>query len=115
MPWFVLHDRFIDPFRNDLIWYPLKVLGVPDARTGGIICMWLLLAVSAFLVFVSPDAVRLAEKAGVFMTGPDGGEEAHGGRGRLAGTVGLAAGIALLFVLCILSLGNVSSFVYFNF
>ena len=115
VPWFVLHDRFIDPFRNDLIWYPLKVLGVPDARTGGIICMWLLLAVSAFLVFVSPDAVRLAEKAGVFMTGPDGGEEAHGGRGRLAGTVGLAAGIALLFVLCILSLGNVSSFVYFNF
>ena len=106
-PWLKLHNAFIDTWTDNLLWYPLKVLGVPDIRTGGTICLWIVLAVSALLIFAAPDAQELSERFG----------------NRLAARspascfrVGLAAlCCAGLFLWCVLSFGEVSSFVYFQF
>ncbi len=100
-PWFVLHDRFIDPWRTDILWYPLKVLGVPDARAGGKICLMIILAICFLLVFIFPDARRITDR---FSKGTG-----------TAGKVLMGALTAALFVWCVLSFGEVSGFVYFDF
>lgn len=129
-PWFVLHDRFIDTWLQNYLWYPLRILGVPNARTAGLICMWFLLGVALLLVFAVPNAEELSERFArrIARTGADapaGPEQPAVTDGSSAaqpiGTVrrpavfpsALAA--AVLFVWCVLSFGEVGSFVYFNF
>ncbi|MCR5675248.1 MAG: hypothetical protein K6G16_06000 [Lachnospiraceae bacterium] len=103
-PWFKLHDRFISPYLMNEFWYPLKVLGVRDVRTGGIICLWLLLGACALFAFLLPDAERLTDR----FAGPaDSDRPPH--------TVGVAVLTAFLFLWCVLSFGEVSSFLYFDF
>ena len=100
-PWFKLHDKFIDAYRDDLFWYPIKLLGVKDVRTGGLICMWLTLGVSALLVFAGRDALMLS---GRFRNKLSSGS-----------AVPAAAAAGILFIWCVLSFGEVAGFVYFNF
>ena len=100
-PWFKLHDKFIDAFRDDLFWYPIKLLGVRDVRTGGLICMWLTLAVSAALIFCGRDAFMIS---GAFR------EKISAGK-----MIPAALITAVLFIWCVLSFGEVSAFVYFSF
>ena len=100
-PWFKLHDKYIDAFRDDLFWYPIKILGVKDVRTGGLICMWLTLGISAILVFCGKDAFALDGKLEQKLS---------------SGSAIPAAVIAgVLFIWCVLSFGEVAGFVYFNF
>ncbi len=104
-PWFVLHDRFINCFLVNELWYPLKVLGVPDARTGGIICLWLLIGFAALAAFLLPSAEAIARRLGDVLTG------------KAKGIVVILASVltAGLFIWCVFSLGEVASFLYFDF
>ncbi len=100
-PWFKLHDKFIDAYRDDLFWYPVKILGVRDVRTGGLICMWLVLGISALLVFSGRDAFILNGRF----------------RDKLSSGHAVPAAViaGILFIWCVLSFGEVAGFVYFNF
>ncbi len=144
-PWFVLHDRFISCFLVNELWYPLKVLGVPDARTGGIICLWLLIGFAALAAFFLPSAEQIALRFNRLLTqgdptGPDRAAPSEDLSGEKASTEATEAGEAVipqqsgtacrshalpvvltavitagLFLWCVFSLGEVASFLYFDF
>ncbi len=108
-PWFVLHDKFIQCFLVNELWYPLKVLGVPDARTGGIFCLWILIGLSAAAAFFLPSADQIAQRFGQRIAREDS-------TASRPGPVILTAVLsAILFLWCVFSLGEVAGFLYFDF
>lgn len=82
-------------FRMDEIWYVLKVTPVTDWKYSGVICMWLILIVSAVFSFGKNKAEDLALKS------------------RISYRQAFLAGI--LMVWSILTFSNVSTFLYLNF
>ena len=144
-PWFVLHDKFIQCFLVNELWYPLKVLGVPDARTGGIVCLWLLIGFAAIAAFFLPSAEQIALRFDGLLTqgdptGPDKAAPSEDLSGEKASTEATETGEAAipqqsgtacrshalpvvltavitagLFLWCVFSLGEVASFLYFDF
>jgi D-alanyl-lipoteichoic acid acyltransferase DltB (MBOAT superfamily) len=84
-----------DYFNRDEFWYVIKVLHIDGWQYAHYILMVLMLAFALILVFAGKPAAVLAEKV----------------KPRVLTSVLLAA----LFVWCVLSFSQVSSFIYFNF
>ena len=82
-------------FRMDEIWYVLKVTPVTGWKYSGVICMWLMLIVSAVLSFGKSRAEDLALKSRI--------------------SCKQAFIVAILLVWSILTFSNVSTFLYLNF
>ncbi len=96
--WYYGHHvsiKLAECFQLDELWYILKVTPIAGMPFGGYICMWLILALSALLVFKAQTARALA--------------------GRIKRTPFVMVVTGLLFVWCTISLGNVSTFLYVNF
>lgn len=84
-----------DYFNRDEFWYVIKVLHIDGWQYAHYILMVLMLAFALILVFAGKPAAVLAEKV----------------KPRVLTSVLLA----VLFVWCVLSFSQVSSFIYFNF
>jgi alginate O-acetyltransferase complex protein AlgI len=96
--WYYGHHvsiKLAECFQLDELWYILKVTPIAKMSFGGYICMWLILALSAWLVFKSGTAKEIS--------------------GTVRRTPLLMVIMGLLFVWCTISLGNVSTFLYVNF
>ena len=87
--------KLAECFQMDELWYVLKVTPIATMKYGGFLCMWIILAISLFMVFFAKEARQLACDM----------------KGRARYTLVMA----LLFVWCTLSLGGVSTFLYVNF
>ena len=82
-------------FNLDEFWYVIKVLRIDKWQYAHYILMVLLLLISLLLVFFAKPAVKTAEK--------------------MKPSVRNAVMMAVLFVWCVVSFSEVSSFIYFNF
>ncbi len=87
--------NFAQCFQLDEFWYVIKVLGLDSLSFAHLILMFFMLAIALLLVFFGKPAHILCEKIkpGLFVT----------------------VVAAVLFVWCVVSLGQVSSFLYVNF
>ena len=94
-PWLRCSIRLAKSCQLDEIWYALKVLHLDSWTYSGYISMWLVIAVSCFIAFNRHTFREYAENHRIrtfsyFL-------------------------IAVLFVWCVISLGKVSTFLYFKF
>ncbi len=87
--------KLAECFQLDELWYIFKVTPISHYSFGGYVCMWIILILSLVFVFALKPARELAETIK---------------RRPLTMVV-----MAILFVWCTLSLGNVSTFLYVNF
>ena len=94
-PWLRCSIRLAKSAQLDEVWYALKVLHLDSWKYSGYICMWLVLAVSAVIAFAPYTFREISEK--------------HKIRGLTYFF------IAILFAWCVISLGGVSTFLYFKF
>ena len=94
-PWFRCSIRLAKSAQLDEVWYALKVLHLDGWKYSGYICMWLVLAVSAAIAFAPYTFREISE------------------RHRIRGSTYFV--IAILFAWCVISLGGVSTFLYFKF
>ncbi|WP_026664291.1 MBOAT family O-acyltransferase [Butyrivibrio sp. FC2001] len=107
--WSGLHIsiKFAECFMVDEIWYVFKVTPIPNWNKSNYICMWIILCVSALLVFWGKTAKKIAAGSANVITSEDDKNKMK------KWAVSVAYGI--LFVWCVLSLGGVSTFLYVNF
>ena len=94
-PWLRCSIRLAKSAQLDEVWYALKVLHLDGWKYSGYICMWLVLAVSAAIAFAPYTFREISE------------------RHRIRGSTYFV--IAILFAWCVISLGGVSTFLYFKF
>lgn len=94
-PWFRMNPPLAEKFMLNEFWYLLKMTPLADMRYGRYIPMWSMLIFAYALVFSGTSAERISRRV----------------------KPGTAAGLsaAVLFVWGVLSVGVVSTFVYFNF
>ncbi|MCR5657464.1 MAG: MBOAT family protein [Butyrivibrio sp.] len=103
--------KLAECFQMDEIWYVFKVTPIPKWTYGGYVCMWMILIFTSVLIFSGKTAKMMAdsfEKRLMAATCVDTGKK----DGRLVFYTVILAG---LFTWCVLSLGNVSTFLYVNF
>lgn len=82
-------------FQLDEFWYVLKVLHLDGMAYSRYVLMFVMLAAGLYLAMISRNAAEIAERA----------------KGKMLSTVF----VSVLFVWCILSFSQVSTFLYFNF
>ena len=92
---FNIHGDFAVAFCLDEIWYPMKVLGIDALSMGYCVPMFLWTILSIPCVFFAPNADEIAAKGNTKWW--------------------FILGIAVIFVWSVLTLGRVSTFLYFNF
>ena len=90
-----VNPALADCFRLDEFWYVIKVLGIDGWQYAYCILMVLMLAAALLIVFLGRTAVELA--------------------GRIRPGAVTTVLLAALFVWCVVSFSEVSSFIYVNF
>ena len=104
--------KLAECFQMDEIWYVFKVTPIPKWTYGGYVCMWLILIITVALVFRGKTAKMMAESFEKRLSEnmAEGAEQKKDVK-LVCYTIILAG----LFAWCVLSLGNVSTFLYVNF
>ena len=90
-----ISQGFIECFQIDELWYIFKMTPLASKSFGPALCMWIIIAVSAFFAFISPSAARLTERHKVTLKG--------------------AIVLAILLVFSIIKFANVSTYIYLGF
>lgn len=82
-------------FQIDELWYIFKITPIANMTWGPAVCMWIIILISAYLAFISPNAAHLADKHKVNVKG--------------------AVLLAILFVWSVIKFANVSTYIYLGF
>ncbi|WP_408070079.1 MBOAT family O-acyltransferase [Butyrivibrio sp. JL13D10] len=99
--------KFAECFMVDEIWYIFKVTPIPGWNKSNYICMWIILVMSALLIFSGKTARKIAQKSYDIISSGD--EKKKFGKAVVPVLYGI------IFVWGVLSLGGVSTFLYVNF
>ncbi len=94
-------------FQLDELWYVFKVTPIPSWNKSGYLCMWIILAISAVLIFRGKTARNMSDEFAKYLR-----SESLVSSKRYVLSVVF---VSILFVWCVLSFGNVSTFLYVNF
>ncbi len=90
-----ISKNLADCFNLEEFWYVIKVLGLDSWQYAWFILMAVILVVALFIVFFAPTALQLS--------------------GKIKPNLITTAVMAVLFVWCVVTLSQVSSFLYVNF
>ena len=82
-------------FQIDELWYIFKITPIANMTWGPAVCMWIIILISAYLAFISPNAAHLADKHKVNVKG--------------------AVLLAILLVWSVIKFANVSTYIYLGF
>ncbi len=104
---FHINIKFAECFMMDELWYIFKVTPIPRWNKSSYICMWIILAFSALLIFRGKTARKIAGRDADLILG-----ETTCSRSK---SWVIPVFYAVIFVWGVLSLGGVSTFLYVNF